>query len=282
MPINHDSVGAVGPLVTRTWTSKDALLYAVGVGAGQDDPASELAFTTENSRGVDQHVLPTFAVIVGSGGVPALGSFDLAALVHGGQSVTLHEPLPPEGTLEATAEIVGIFEKGKAAVVEIETRSTLVATGAPLCTTRSSLFIRGEGGWVGDRGRASNGHEPPDRAPDANVTYHVPVDQALLYRLSGDRNPLHSDPTFAQRAGFDRPILHGLCTYGYTGRAVLHELCGGDPARFRSMGARFSRPVLPGDTLTVSIWANGGEATFQTTNQDGAPVLTGGHATYEG
>jgi acyl dehydratase len=150
-----------------------------------------------------------------------------------------------------------------------------------LCATRSTLFIRGEGGWGGDRGpsRSTAETDPPDRAPDRTVTYPVPVDQALLYRLSGDRNPLHADPEFAKLAGFPRPILHGLCTYGYTGRALLHALYDGDPDRFGSMSARFSKPVIPGDTLTVEIWVDGREATFRTLNQDGAVVLDAGTAT---
>jgi len=280
MPINHDAVGATSEPFTRRWTSKDALLYAIGVGAGQADPSAELAFTTENSRGVDQQVLPTYGVIVGSGMVPALGSFNLAMLVHGGQSIELHRPLPPEGSLEGVSEIVAIHDKGTAAVVTIETRSVLAGSTEPLCTTRSSLFIRGEGGWGGDRGPkgAAALGTPPPRDPDSTVSYDVPVDQALVYRLSGDRNPLHSDPEFAKLAGFPRPILHGLCTYGYTGRALLHTLCDGDPARFGSMDARFSKPVFPGDTLTVDVWIDGSDANFRTVNQDGVVVLDAGTA----
>jgi acyl dehydratase len=278
MAINHDAVGARSEPFTRRWTNKDALLYALGVGAGQADPSAELTFTTENSRGVTQQVLPTYAVIVGSGMVAALGSFNLAMLVHVGQSVELHRPLPAEGTLEGISEIVAIHDKGTAAVVTIETRSALAGSAEPLCTTRASLFIRGEGGWGGERGPSGKtaGGTPPSRDPDSTVSYGVPIDQALLYRLSGDRNPLHSDPEFAKLAGFPRPILHGLCTYGYTGRALLHMLCDGDPERFRSMSARFSQPVFPGDTLTVEIWADGADATFRTINQTGAVVIDSG------
>jgi acyl dehydratase len=279
MPINHDAVGATSEPFSRKWTAKDALLYALGVGAGQADPSAELAFTTENTKGVDQQVLPTFAVIVGSGMVPALGSFNLAMLVHGGQSVELHRPLPTEGTLEGISEIVAIHDKGKAAVVTIETRSVLAGSTDPLCTTRTSLFIRGEGGWGGDRGPSTpDNRTPPNRPPDNWITYPVPSDQSLLYRLSGDRNPLHSDPEFAKLAGFPRPILHGLCTYGYTGRALLEVLCGGEPKAFRSMSARFSQPVFPGEILTVEIWVDGGEAVFRTVNQTGAVVLDSGFA----
>jgi acyl dehydratase len=155
-----------------------------------------------------------------------------------------------------------------------------VADGAPLFTTSMGAFIRGEGGWGGDRGPSSR-FEAPDREPDHEVTYPTRTDQALLYRLSGDRNPLHSDPKFAAMAGFPRPILHGLCTYGFTGRALLHTVCGGDPAGFRSMSGRFSSPVFPGESLTVRVWVEGdGEAVFQTLGPDGRVVLDGGRVTF--
>jgi acyl dehydratase len=151
-------------------------------------------------------------------------------------------------------------------------------TGEPLVTTRGSVFIRGEGGFGGDRGPAQD-WAMPSGAPDEQVTYRTRPDQALLYRLTGDRNPLHSDPKFAARGGFPRPILHGMCTYGYTGRALLHAVCGSEPSRFASMEGRFTRPVLPGDELTISIWADGGTAYFRTTS-NGVPVLDRGRLTF--
>jgi acyl dehydratase len=173
-------------------------------------------------------------------------------------------------------EIVGIYDKGSGALVVVESTANLVSDGQLLFTSRSGLFIRGEGGWGGDRGPSST-FAVPDREPDDEVTYPTRIDQALTYRLSGDRNPLHSDPKFAAMAGFPRPILHGLCTYGFTGRALLHTLCGGDPARFRSMSGRFSSPVLPGEALTIRMWRQGGgEALFQTAGPDGRVVLDAG------
>jgi acyl dehydratase len=285
MPINPDAVGAKSDPTESRWTSKDCLLYALGVGAGQIDPtAFELEFTTENSQDVVQRVLPTFAVVAGmsSGGgtFSAIGPFDHAMLVHGEQGVELHQALPVEGHITTVSEIIGIYDKGSAAVVATAARATDKDTGAPLFTTTSSLFIRGEGGWGGDRGPSAKA-VPPEGDPDHLVTYGTRTDQALLYRLSGDRNPLHADPKFAARAGFETPILHGLCTYGFTGRALLHTLCGSDPDRFVSMSGRFSKPVIPGDTLTVSIWERGdGTAVFRTTTQGGDVVLDGGQATY--
>ena len=279
MPINPEAVGARSEPARRRWTSKDCLLYAVGVGAGAEDPAQELAFTTENSQDVEQRALPTTAVVLGGprgDALSAIGSFNPAMLVHGEQSVALAREIPVEGELASVTEVVGVYDKGSGALVVTETVSTLVDDGARLFTTRSGAFIRGEGGWGGERG-PSSGWAAPERAPDHEVTHPTRIDQALLYRLSGDRNPLHSDPKFAAMAGFPRPILHGLCTYGFTGRARLQTLCGGDPARFRSMSGRFSSPVFPGEALTVRIWTEGdGAAAFQTLGPDGRVVFDAG------
>lgn len=272
MPLNPDAVGTKSQPTEISWTSTDALLYAVGVGAGVDEPA----FTTENSHDVAQLVLPTFPVVLGSGdGSPlaAIGTFNPALLVHGTQAVTLHRPLPPAGTATVTSEIVAMWDKGKAAVVV--TANEAVADGEPLYSTTSGLFIRGEGGWGGERGPSGPQNVPPERAPDHSVTYRTSPDQALLYRLNGDRNPLHSDPWFAALAGFDRPILHGLCTYGFTGRALLHTLVGSDPARFRHVEGRFASPVFPGEALTVHMWeTEPGEALFATVAGEGDSART--------
>ena len=278
MPIRPDAVGASGGPVSRSWTSKDALLYAVGIGAGVD----ELAFTTENTKDTPQRVFPTFAVIIGGGGAPigAVGSFNMALMVHGEQGIELLDEIPPDGALESRGRIAGIWDKGSAAVIETESEAVNAATGKPLLKTRASLFCRGEGGWGGDRGPSAR-IVFPDAEPTHQVTYQTREGQALTYRLSGDRNPLHTDPSFARMGGFDRPILHGLCTYGFTGRALLHALCNSDPARFRSMNARFSRPVIPGDSLTVSMWADGGKALFRTANQRGEVVIDQGVCTFD-
>jgi acyl dehydratase len=284
MPINPEAVGSTSDPVRHSWDSKDAILYALGVGAGAVDPLDELSFTTENSNGVEQQVLPTMAVVLGVGGGGAfasIGSFNPAMLVHGEQAIELHSPIPVSGEVETVGEITGIYDKGKGALVEVRSVSTDTTSGQPLFTTTMSAFIRGEGGFGGDRGPSGPKNPPPERDPDHEQAYVTRTDQALIYRLSGDRNPLHSDPTFAAMGGFDRPILHGLCTYGFTGRALLHRLCGGDPARFTAMEGRFSSPVLPGERLTVRMWDTGdGEALFQTTGDDGRVVLDGGKLTY--
>lgn len=273
MPINPDAVGVEGEAVKRSWNSKDALLYAVGVGAGLD----ELQYTTENTKDLQQKVLPTFAVIIGGGGTPMrdIGSFNPALMVHGEQGIELLDEIPPDGEVESQGKCVGIWDKGGAAVLEFESTSVNTATGKPLLKTHSSLFCRGEGGFGGERG-PSEKIEFPQRAADHEVTYQTRPDQALTYRLSGDRNPLHSDPSFAAMGGFAAPILHGLCTWGFTGRALLHALCAGDAAKFKAMRSRFSKPVIPGDGLTVSMWVDGNQALFQTRNDKGEVVIDQG------
>jgi acyl dehydratase len=274
MPLNPEAVGtATGP-TEISWTSKDSLLCAVGVGAG----TGELAFTTENTNGVQQRAFPTMPVILGWGRgespMAKIGTFNPALLVHGQQAVTLHRELPVDGKAQATSRIAAMYDKGKAAVVVTETEAS--DADGPLFTTRSSAFIRGEGGWGGDRGPSGPVNVPPDRAPDHQVTYQTSPDQALVYRLSGDRNPLHSDPSFAAMGGFDRPILHGLCSYGFTGRALLHTLADGDPSRFHHIEARFASPVIPGEALTISMWRmEDGASVFVTSVGDRAVIDQG-------
>ncbi len=279
MALDHSLVGVAGEPHERSWTSTDALLYAVAVGAGLGDPLRELEFTTENSEGIEQKVLPTFGVLVARGGPGrSLGRFDRAQLVHAEQAFELYRPLPVAGTARTTSTVTGIYDKGSGALVVSENAAVDAATGDPLVTSTSSAFIRGEGGFGGERGPrdGSEQWERPVREPDLRVEQQTRPEQALLYRLTGDRNPLHSDPRFAARGGFSVPILHGLCTYGITGRALLHALCDSDPARFGSMSGRFTRPVLPGETLVVSIWRDEGGALFQTAKQDGTVVIDRG------
>ena len=262
MALNPDALGSTSDPLEISWDSKDALLYAVGVGAGHE----ELTFTTENSAGVEQSVLPTFPVVIGFGRVNTLrgvGDFDPTLLVHGQQAVTLHRAIPVDGTVTITGEITAMWDKGKAAVVE--TTSTAIMDGEPLFTLVGSSYMRGAGGWGGERGPSGPRNAPPESDPVHVVTYATSRDQAFVYRLSGDRNPLHTDPAFAAQGGFDTPILHGLCTYGFTGRALLHAVCGSDPSRFRHVEGRFASPVFPGEELTVRMWSTGdGETVFTT------------------
>lgn len=274
----------VGPPVEVSWDVDACLLYALGVGAGGLDASGfELEFTTENSRGITPRALPTFPLVLplGAGGVfDRLGAFDRAMMLHGQQSLELHRPVPVAGGVSAETAITAIYDKGRAAVVEYEARARDSTTGEAMFTLGSSLFIRGEGGWGGDPG-PSGRTIPPDGPADHHCTYATRPDQALLYRLGGDRNPLHSDPKLAAEAGFERPILHGLCTLGFGGRALLHALCASDPDRFLSIGARFAKPVMPGAVLTTSVWRTAnGAASFQTQTDNGDVVLTSGTFRY--
>ncbi len=288
MPVNPDAVGAKGEPRRASWTSDDAILYALGIGAGVTDPVGgELEFTTDNTAGVTQRVFPTMVVLFGftaTGGKSAMsqaGTYDPRMLVHGEQGITLFREMPIAGEVETVDEIVGVYDKGKGAVIATKTTGTLVADGQPLYEATASVFITGEGGFGGDRGPSGKANVAPDRPADHEVTMQTRPDQALLYRLCGDKNPLHSDKQFSDVGGFPKPILHGLCTYGFTGRALLHTLCGSDPSRFTGMDARFTSPVLPGEALTVRMWTDGpGKAIFQTLGGDGRVVIDNGGVTY--
>lgn len=263
MALNPDAIGSTSDPVEVVWNSKDALLYAVGVGAGHE----ELAFTTENTAETEQLVLPTFPVVIGYGRGSAMrniGSFDPALLVHGQQAITLHRTIPVEGSVTITGEITAMWDKGTAAVVE--TTSVAMMGDDRLYTLTSSAFIRGAGGWGGERGPSGPRNEPPESDPDHVVTYQTSRDQAFVYRLSGDRNPLHTDPAFAAKGGFDTPILHGLCTYGFAGRALLHTICDSDPTRFHHVEGRFASPVFAGESLTIRMWSTGADETVFTTS----------------
>ncbi len=276
MPIDVAKALAAGPRTGRAvWGHKDVQLYHLGLGAGvpATDPA-ELRYTLESRL----HVLPSFATVAGAGmammgGLAAPGiEVDLAAVLHGGQTVTLHRPIPVEGDATLTSTVEAVYDKGKAAVIVL--RSEAADAEGPLWTNDSAVFVRGEGGFGGDRGPSVR-LDVPDRRPEFTVERPVREDQALLYRLSGDWNPLHADPDFARQAGFERPILHGLCTYGMTLKAVVDTVLGGDVTRVTSYATRFAGVVFPGETLRVRMWTGDGrtQVTVTAVERDDAPVL---------
>lgn len=280
MPIDvEQAVGAEASPVEIAWDERDVLLYHLSLGAGADplDP-EELRYAYEG----ELKVLPTFAVVAGNrwhptggGGLSSLPGvdIDLAAVLHGEQEVELHAPIPPSGSARSTTRIADVWDKGKAAVLRMETHVE-GEDGGPLWTSRSSIFVRGEGGFGGDRG-PSGGHAPPERSPDAEMVSPTLPQQALLYRLNGDRNPLHADPAFAASAGFDQPILHGLCTYGIVCKAVVDSRLGGQVDGVGSFAARFGGIVKPGETLVTRVWEEDEGLLVQASTQErGEPVLT--------
>lgn len=282
MPIDAEKAVAAEPRSTRiSWDHKDVLLYHLGIGAGADpdraDPATdpgELRYTLEPRL----QVLPSFATVAGAGAgvVGGLSSpgvdVDLAAVLHGGQSVRVHRPIPVKGTAVQTSKVAAVYDKGKAAVLVLRTEAA--DDEGPLWTNDAQIFVRGEGGFGGDRG-PSERVARPEAAPDHVVERPIRPDQALLYRLSGDWNPLHADPEFARLAGFDRPILHGLCTYGMTLKAVTDTVLGGDVTRIRSYRTRFVGVVFPGETLRIRMWTGEDRVRVEVgaVERDDAPVL---------
>jgi acyl dehydratase len=280
MPIDVDvALAAELPTSEFSWSSNDVQLYHLGLGAGSDpmDPR-ELRYLTDDTP----QVLPTFGNVAQTFHVtkPPTVQFpgidiELSKVLHASEAVIVPGPIPPTGTGIAVSRFTDIWDKGKAAVIWSET-TVKAPDGTLLWTQKRSIFARGEGGFGGERG-PSTSSEAPEGAPDFELSIPVSPRQALLYRMCGDRNPLHSDPGFASAAGFPRPILHGLCTYGMTAKALTDLLLDGDASRIGSYGARFAGVVFPGETLRVSIWKRGDgfAAVVTAPDRDNAVVLSG-------
>ncbi|MFT4125947.1 MAG: MaoC/PaaZ C-terminal domain-containing protein [Gordonia sp. (in: high G+C Gram-positive bacteria)] len=278
MPIDPSvAVGAELPEVTFSWSASDVALYHLAVGAAADPvDAAGLAYVDD----VAPKVLPGFATVaetfhtVAAPAVRFPGiEIDLAKVVHGSQQVTPCGPLPASGTATARTRIVEVQDKGSAAVIIAE-KTVVDVDDRPLWTARSSIFAKGEGGFGGERGTSTR-VSYPDRAPDHVLSVATRPNQALLYRLCGDRNPLHSDPGFAAAAGFPRPILHGLCTYGMVCRALVDELLDGQVTHVTDYSATFAGVVFPGETLAITVWVEPDRllATATVAERDGAPAL---------
>lgn len=260
MPINLDiALGAELEPVEFSWVGSDVQLYNLALGAGSDPMDSrELRYLTDGTP----QVLPTFSSVAASfhaTEVPTVKfpgiEIELSRVLHASEAVTVSAPLPASGAGRAVTRITEIWDKGKAAVIFNET-TVVDSSGKTLWTVKRSIFARGEGGFGGERGPSTSA-ETPERAADFEIDIPVLPQQALLYRLCGDRNPLHSDPEFASAAGFPRPILHGLCTYGMTCKALVDTVLDADTTRVRSYGARFAGVVYPGETLKASVWQDG-------------------------
>lgn len=268
MAIFTENIGKVAVGEPVSWDRDAALLYALSIGAGRTDPTEGIEYTTENSFGVRQKVFPTFPVVLGGSGgsMDHLGDFALQQILHGGQSLTLHRELDSKGIVTPRSYMSAVYDQGRNAIIELTTE-LMDPEDLLVATTVVSMIIRGENGY-GARPAAAGGWVEPTADPDAVIEQMTSVDQALLYRLNGDRNPLHSDPTMASKVGFPRPVLHGLCTYGMAALALLRNSQLLAERGLGAINARFAAPVFPGQLLETRIWNTADGALFQ--------VLAGG------
>jgi acyl dehydratase len=266
MPIVYDKFLALDiPAVEQSYAAKDCMLYALGLGLGHD-PLSEdeLAFVYEKNL----KVLPTFGTAVAHPGFWLRDldtGVDWVKVVHGEHSMVMHKPMPPSGSVIGKTRVLEVIDKGagKGALVYSERAISDKASGELLCTVVQTTFCRGDGGFGGPPREQRPVHAVPERAPDLTCDLGTRPEQALIYRLTADPNPLHADPAVAKAAGFPRPILHGLATFGIAGHALLKSVCGYDPARLKSIAGRFSAPVFPGETIRTEIWRDGAIVSFR-------------------
>jgi acyl dehydratase len=261
MPIDYDKVMALKNVGQKyAWTDREVMLYAVGIGMGADPmDEKELSFVNEGYYTPRElKVVPTFASVAAWGANAGHIDVNRLMVVDGERDITFHRPLPVAANITADSSILGVFDKGKDKGAVILRKTVLRNDkGEELATLVASQFARGDGGFGGPSEGQPEPHKIPARAPDMTVDISTRPDQALIYRLCGDRNPLHSDPEFARRAGFERPILHGMCTYGLSCRAVLQTYADYDPRAFRQHVTRFSAPVFPGETVSFDLWKDG-------------------------
>ncbi|MFW6050633.1 MAG: MaoC/PaaZ C-terminal domain-containing protein [Myxococcota bacterium] len=264
MALNSDAVGKTTGELVHEYRWEDVVLYALGVGAGVD---GELEFLYEKHG---PKVLPTYAVVptfaVPGALFDAVGG-NLLGVVHGAQTIRLHKPFAPKGRLTTIGKVGGIYDLKRMAQA-VFTSETRDEKGELVCETEYLILYRMDGGFGGERPPQTHKVAPPDRNPDFRVEEATSPNQAALYRLNGDLNPLHIDPEVGEAAGFGKPILHGLCTYGYVGRAVLREACGGDPARLRALSGQFRKPVWPGETIVTEGWREGDRVVLRASTKE--------------
>ncbi len=276
MPIDPSkALGAELGSGTSEWNRDQVILYHLGLGAGvpATDP-NELEYCYEKNLKVlpSYGVIPVFDALTGLGAVPGL-DFNFAMLLHGEQDLEIHQPIPPEAKVTSTGKVKEVWDKGKAALVVLEV-ATSDESGAPLFTNRFSLFLRGEGGFGGEPGPKA-GNKAPDREPDGVIEVTTMPQQALIYRLSGDKNPLHADPEFAKMGGFETPITHGLCSYGVVCKAIVDNLLGGDTTKVARWQARFAGVAYPGETYLISYWKEGDKILVAAASKErGAPIIS--------
>lgn len=267
MAIDYEKLMALDiPTVEQTYTEKDTMLYALGIGIGYD-PVDEAQLSFVYEKGLK--AVPGMAVVLANPGLWLRDldtGVDYLKVVHGEQGLVIHKPLPVAGTVLGRSRVTSIIDKGegRGALITSEREISDKATGDLLATVKVTAFARANGGFCGPTGPAPAAHKLPERAPDVVVDLPTMPQQALLYRLNSDMNPLHAEPRIAKVAGFEKPILHGLATYGVACHAVLKAACGYDPARLKSIDGRFTAPVYPGETFRTEIWLDGGIASFRT------------------
>jgi acyl dehydratase len=266
MPLDpHKLLNWQLPEIEHTYAEKDTILYALGLGCGADRQApDDLRFVYEKGLAA----LPTMAVVLAHPGnclSSKESTVDYTKVLHGEQALTLHRPVPPAGTVVGHGRVLDLLDKGREKGAVLYSERTVVdkATGAPIATMTSTTMLRGDGGWGGKSGPQPAPHRLPETAPDLGVDLRTYPNSALIYRLSGDWNPLHADPKAAAAGGFERPILHGLCTFGVAGLALVKACCGGDPARLKHLQVRFSAPVYPGETIRTEMWRQGDRVSFR-------------------
>jgi acyl dehydratase len=266
VPLDYEKLMALElPPIEHSYGPKDVMLYALGVGLGQDpNDEDQLCFVYEKNL----QVLPTFAVVLGYSPYSfrrhELG-ITWSHVVHGEHGLRLHKPIPVQGTVIGQVRVLDVVDKGedRGALIYSERTITDKASGELLATITQTTFCRADGGFGGPKRETPPPHAIPERAPDAVCDLPTRPETALIYRLSGDINPLHAEPAFAQAAGYPRPILHGLATFGVAGHALLKAMCGYDPARLTAMSCRFSAPVYPGETIRTEMWRDGAVVSFR-------------------
>jgi len=282
MPIDYQKLLNYDiPQVEQQLTKRDTILYALGVGLGSDPlDLNQLQFVYEENL----KALPTMAIILGYPG-PWHAATDTGVtrshVVHGEQGFVIHKPLPVEGSIVGKTRVTAVLDKGKDKGALLLTRCTvrMKDTGEKICSLTSTTFARADGGFGGPSGPMKPTHAIPERTPDAVCDLPTLPQAALIYRLSGDYNPLHADPAYAAKAGFKMPILHGRCTFSVVGHALLKTVCGYDATRLKSMDGRFSSPVYPGETIRTEMWIDGNVVTFSgTVPARGVTVLNNGRA----
>jgi len=280
MGFDPDIVGRTGEVTRHEWTARDTSLYALGIGAGAAT-GTDLRYLVENLTGGSQRAYPMMALALGTSFAdrPSFGPIDRSQFLHAGQELALHRELPPSGTVQLQAEVTGVYDQGTGAIITWQTQAELITDRGPepAFTLNASGFLRGAGGFGGPRFDASSQPSVPARAPDRVLSAFTHPDQALLYRLSGDLNPLHADPAIASAGGFERPILHGLCVLGIAARTILDHLGRAD---LRGLQCRFTAVVFPGERLSVHTWRDEPDVVaFQVRNERDAVVVDRGRVT---